>query len=77
MSEEIVRLVGLVACTATLSLFSTVVAFAAVNVASLRWDGTFCTAQLCKPVLIAEQQMKRSVQRAQRPRLASLPARAL
>jgi hypothetical protein len=77
MSEEIVRLVGLVACTATLSLFSTVVAFAAVNVASLRWDGSFCTAQMCKPVLIAEQQMKRALYKAPRPRLASLPARAL
>jgi hypothetical protein len=77
MSEEIVRLVGLVACTATLSLFSTVVAFAAVNVASLRWDGTFCTAQMCKPVLIAERQMKRAIHRAPRPQLAGLPARAL
>jgi|GEM_PF-5984952 len=77
MSEEIVRLVGLVACTATLSLFSTVVAFAAVNVASLRWDGTFCTAAVCKPVLIAEQPVKRVLPRTPRPQLAGLPARAL
>lgn len=77
MSEEIVRLVGLVACTATLSLFTTVVAYAAVNVASLRWDGQFCTAHTCKPVLIAEHQVKQSPVRLVRPRLAGLPARAL
>ncbi len=77
MSEEIVRLVGLVACTATLSLFTTVVAYAAVNVANLRWDGQFCTAHTCKPVLIAERQMKRPAARLERPRLAGLPARTL
>ena len=77
MSEEIIRLVGLAACTATLSLFTTVVAYAAVNVANLRWDGQFCTAHTCKPVLIAEHQMKRSATRPQQPRLAALPARAL
>ena len=77
MSEEIVRLVALVACTATLSLFSTVVAFAAVNVASLRWDGSFCTAHSCKASLYAVQQHKFVLPQAARPRLAGLPARTL
>jgi hypothetical protein len=31
----------------TLSLFTTIAAFAAVSAAPLKWDGTFCTAQPC------------------------------
>lgn len=77
MSEEIVRLVSLVACTATLSLFSTVVAFAAVNVVSLRWDGSFCTGQRCASSMIAERGVKKVGTKTPRPRIAALPARAL
>jgi hypothetical protein len=77
MSEEIVRLVSLVACTTTLSLFTTVVAFAAVNVASLRWDGSFCTAQSCRASLIAERQIKQPGRKPTIARVAVLAARAL
>lgn len=46
-AEAVMRTVALLTCATTLSLFSTIVAYAAVNVAPLRWDGSMCTAQHC------------------------------
>ena len=49
MSADIVsRTVGVLACATTLTLFSTIFAYAAVNVAPLKWDGSFCSAQDCR-----------------------------
>jgi hypothetical protein len=45
--ELMMRSVGVMACATTLSLFTTVAAYAAVNVAPLKWDGSFCTAREC------------------------------
>ena len=48
MSADLVtRTVGVLACATTLSLFTTIVAYAAVNVAPLKWDGSFCAAREC------------------------------
>lgn len=48
MSYELVmRSVGVMACATTLSLFTTIAAYAAVNVAPLKWDGSFCSARDC------------------------------
>ena len=46
-AEAVMRTVGVLTCATTLSLFSTIVAYAAVNVAPLRWDGSMCTANKC------------------------------
>ena len=45
--EAVMRTFGVLACATTLSLFTTIVAYAAVNVAPLKWDGSFCTANEC------------------------------
>jgi hypothetical protein len=48
MSAELVmRTAGVLACATTLSLITTIAAYAAVHVAPLKWDGTFCTAKEC------------------------------
>ena len=48
MSVELVaRTVGVMACATTLSLLTTIAAYAAVNVAPLKWDGSFCSAKEC------------------------------
>ena len=49
-SESVLHTVGVLTCATTLSLFSTIVAFAAVNVAPLRWDGSMCANQQCSHV---------------------------
>ena len=41
------RTFAVLACATTLSLFTTIVAYAAVNVAPLKWDGSFCSAKEC------------------------------
>ena len=46
-AELIMRSVGVLASATTLSLLTTIAAYAAVNVAPLRWDGTFCTTASC------------------------------
>jgi hypothetical protein len=46
-AEQAARSVATVATAMTLSLFTTIAAFAAVSVAPLKWDGTFCTANAC------------------------------
>lgn len=45
--ELMMRSVGVLACATTLSLFTTIAAYAAVNVAPLKWDGSFCSARDC------------------------------
>ncbi len=45
--ELMIRSVGVLACATTLSLFTTIAAYAAVNVAPLKWDGSFCSARDC------------------------------
>ncbi len=45
--ELVMRSVGVMACATTLSLFTTIAAYAAVNVAPLKWDGSFCSARDC------------------------------
>lgn len=48
MSAELVmRTVGVLSCATMLSLFTTIAAYAAVNTASLKWDGSFCTTKEC------------------------------
>lgn len=47
MSIDVARIAGLMAGATTLSLFTTIVALAAVQGPTLRWDGTFCTARHC------------------------------
>lgn len=69
MSAELVmRTAGVLACATTLSLFTTIAAYAAVNVAPLRWDGSFCTARECG----ASVAMMRDSTRA-RMQVAKLP----
>ncbi len=46
-AELMMRTVGVMACATTLSLFTTIAAYAAVSVAPLKWDGSFCTAREC------------------------------
>jgi hypothetical protein len=55
MTVEVMRNVSLVACVATLSLLSTAMAYAAGNVAALKWDGSFCAAR-CSARLLAHGQ---------------------
>ena len=43
--ESIMHTVGVLTCATTLSLFTTIVAYAAVNVAPLKWDGSLCAGQ--------------------------------
>ena len=72
MSADLVmRTVGVLACATTLSLFSTIAAFAAVNVAPLKWDGSFCSTRVCDSAVATRRD-------ADRPRiqLAKLPARS-
>ena len=45
--EIVMRTVGVLACATTLSLLTTIAAYAAVNCAPLKWDGTFCSAKAC------------------------------
>lgn len=46
-AEQVARTVAVMTTAMTLSLFTTIAAFAAVSVAPLNWDGSFCTAQPC------------------------------
>lgn len=48
MSAELAtRTAAVLACATTLSLITTIAAYAAANVAPLRWDGSFCTRAEC------------------------------
>ena len=69
MSAELVmRTVGVLACATTLSLLTTIAAYAAVNCAPLKWDGSFCAPRSCG-VGVA---LTRDTSRA-RMRVAKLP----
>lgn len=46
-AETVMHTVGVLTCATTLSLFTTIVAFAAVNVAPLKWDGSLCADNHC------------------------------
>lgn len=65
-TEIVMRTVGVLACATTLSLLTTIAAYAAVNCAPLRWDGTFCAATACDSAVA----MMRDTSRA-RTRLAA------
>ena len=69
-AEFIMRTAGVMACATTLSLFTTIAAYAAVNVAPLKWDGTFCSAKDCAALARGKDVTP------QRMRVAVLPARA-
>lgn len=70
-AELVMRTVGVLACATTLSLFTTIAAYAAVSVAPLKWDGSFCTARECGAAvaLLREGTTARTA-------IAALPARA-
>ena len=51
--ESIMHTVGVLTCATTLSLFTTIVAYAAVNVAPLKWDGSLCAGQHCGVSMVA------------------------
>ena len=70
-AEAVMRTIGVLTCATTLSLFSTIVAYAAVNVVPLRWDGSFCAARECAGTVTFFD-----VTRVQRTRIAALPTRA-
>ena len=44
-AEAAMRTISILTCATTLSLFTTIVAYAAVNVAPLKWDGSLCAGQ--------------------------------
>ena len=70
-ADVVTRTIGVLTCATTLSLLSTIIAYAAVNVAPLRWDGSFCTAGECASTVTLFDPA-----RVQRVRIASLPSRA-
>lgn len=72
MSAELVmRTAGVLACATTLSLFTTIAAYAAVNVAPLKWDGSFCTAKECGAAIAVARDKRREPLR-----IAKVPGRA-
>ena len=72
MSAELVmRTAGVLACATTLSLFTTIAAYAAVSVAPLKWDGSFCTARECGATLALIKEPVRAPQK-----VAVVPTRA-
>ena len=72
MSAELVmRTVGVLACATTLSLFTTIAAYAAVNCAPLKWDGSFCPTKSCDSAVA----LMRDTSRA-RMHVARLPREA-
>lgn len=71
MSAELVmRTVGVLTCATTLSLLTTIAAYAAVNIAPLKWDGSFCTEECVAAVMVTRHDASARV------RIARLPARA-
>ena len=72
MSAELaMRTVAVLACATTLSLLTTIAAYAAVNVAPLRWDGSFCTPHDCLSAVMLTKDTSRA-----RMRVAKLSTRA-
>lgn len=62
MSIDVARITGLAAGATTLSLFTTIVALAAMQASTLRWDGSFCTARHCPaPVYAAGVKHKQAM----------------
>ena len=70
-AELIMRTAAVLACATTLSLFTTIAAYAAISVAPLKWDGSFCTARECGAALAAARDKSQA-----RQRFARVPARA-
>lgn len=70
-ADLVMRTAAVLACAATLSLFSTIVAYAAVNVAPLKWDGSFCAGRECVSAVAVLDDSVRI-----RSRVASREARA-
>ncbi len=70
-AEAVMRTVGVLACATSLSLLSTIFAYATANVANLRWDGSFCAARECASTVTLFDPA-----RVQRTRIAALPSRA-
>ena len=68
-TELLMRSAGVLACATTLSLFTTIAAYAAVSVAPLKWDGSFCTAKECAAAVALMREG------AGRQKVAQLPAR--
>lgn len=60
MTAEVMRNIGVLACATTLSLFTTIVAYAATNVSTLKWDGSFCTINECGRTLAMRNDASRS-----------------
>ena len=63
-AESVMHTVGVLTCATTLSLFSTIFAYAAVNVAPLRWDGSMCAAQQCSNISLVAKSVPVRVARA-------------
>ena len=70
-AELVVRTVGVLACATTLSLLTTIAAYAAVNCAPLKWDGSFCAAKGCDVAVALIKDTSRA-----RMRVAKLPSGA-
>ena len=70
-AEAVMRTVGVIACATSFSLLSTILAYATVNAANLRWDGSFCATQSCTGTVTLFDPA-----RVQRTRIAALPSRA-
>ena len=51
-AEAVMRTAAVLTCATTLSLFGTIVAYAAANVAPLRWDGSLCRASQCGSAIV-------------------------
>jgi len=68
-SELVMRAVAVLACATTLSLFSTIAAYAAVNIVPLKWDGTFCASSACQGIALAHDT------KISRVHVARLPAK--
>lgn len=53
-AETVMHTVGVLTCATSLSLFTTIVAFAAINVAPLKWDGSLCANQCTRSAHILD-----------------------
>ncbi len=51
-ADLLMRTAGVLASATTLSLLTTIAAYAAVSVAPLKWDGSFCTAKDCAAAIV-------------------------
>ncbi len=70
-AEFVMRTVAVMACATTLSLLTTIAAYAAVNIAPLNWDGTFCSTRHCETAVALTRDASR-----ERVRVARLPGQS-